>query len=83
MTRAKKVETFYEKYSNIVVYEYRGHKYDVEYATGQNYCVTTPKIQHEDAQRKIDELIEQEEKSKKNPPKPFDMDEFFEMLGWD
>lgn len=85
MTRAKKVETFRDKYSNTVVYEYRGHTYDVEYATCQSYCVTNPKRQHEDAQRKIDELIEQEKNMKENADKmkPIDMDEIFSLLGWD
>jgi len=85
MTRAKKIETFYDKYSNTVVYEYRGHRYDVEYATCQSYCVTSPKRQHEDAQRKIDELIEQEEYMKEHADemKSIDMDEIFNLLGWD
>lgn len=78
MTRAKKIETFYDKYSNTVTYEYRGHTYDVEYATCQSYCVTNPRIQHEDAQRKIDKMIEREE----NIPdtEPFDLDEIFSLL---
>ena len=85
MTRAKKIETFYGKYSNTVVYEYRGHTYDVEYAACTSYCATSPKIQHEDAQHKIDKMIEQDEYMKKHPEefKSFDMDEIFNLLGWD
>ena len=63
--KAKKLFTTYGKYSNVVTYEYRGIKYEVEYANDWTYCVTPAKVQHEDAQAEIDKMIEQANKPKK------------------
>ena len=63
--KAKKVFTMYGKHSNIVTYEYKGMQYDVEYATDYTYCVTPAHIQHRNAQAKIDKMIEQAGKPKK------------------
>ena len=52
--KAKKVFTIYGTYSNVVTYEYRGKYYDVEYPTCNSYCCTSPKVQHDDAQKSID-----------------------------
>lgn len=60
-SKATKLETIYGKYSNIVKYEYRGYKYEVEYSNSMDYCVTSAHIQHKDAQEKIDKLIESSE----------------------
>lgn len=81
--KAKKLFTTYGKYSNVVTYEYRGRQYDVEYARDWTFLTTAPKIQHEDAQRKIDKQIEMEEKQKNQKPNPPDLDAIWEMLGWD
>lgn len=59
--KAVKKDTYYGKYSNTVVYEYRGRTYEVEYATCFTYCVTPAHIQHKDAQAKIDAIIEKEQ----------------------
>lgn len=48
----------YGKYTTNVEYEYRGHTYFVEFANDWSYCITKPHIQHEDAQRYIDKMIE-------------------------
>lgn len=56
--KAKKLSTIYGKHSNIVTYEYRGMQYDVEYANDWTYCITSPKVQHEDAQARIDETLD-------------------------
>ena len=61
MAKAKKIETYYGKYSNIVIYEYRGCRYEVEYANDFSYCCSPAWIQHKDAQEKIDKAID-------NPP---------------
>ena len=81
--KAKKLFTTYEKYSNIVTYEYRGRQYDVEYARDWTFCVTPAKIQHEDAQRRIDKEIEQESKQRDEKPNPPDWDTIWKMLDWD
>jgi len=81
MNKAKKIFTMYDKYSNTVTYEYRGHQYDVEYPTCNSYCCTSPKIQHENAQYKIDKMIENEGKNEET--KSFDLDEIWSLLGWD
>ena len=49
-----------DKYSDHVEYEYRGRKYEVEYAKGFTYCCTSPALQHKIAQEKIDAEIERE-----------------------
>jgi len=80
--KAKKLFTMYGKHSNTVTYEYRGKQYDVEYANDYTYCVTPAKVQHKDAQERIDRIIEQESK-----PEPqveeFNIDNVYEILGWD
>lgn len=53
------------KYSDIVEYEYKGAKYEVEYAKGMTYCCTPPHIQHKDAQEKIDKAVEADKLPKK------------------
>lgn len=81
MAQAKKVFTMYGKYSNIVTYEYRGMKYDVEYAKDFSYCCTSPSIQHQNAQERIDRELDATKVKSKG--KPFDFDEIWNMMGWD
>ena len=78
MTAEKTGFVMHEKYANFVEYIYRGHKYMVEYATGMTYCCTAPKLQHEIAQDRINRMIDE-----KPTGKPIDLDEIFDMLGWD
>ena len=63
--KAKAIEKYHSKYSTYIIYEYKGHKYEVEYANDMSYCVTPAHIQHQDAQEKIDKKIEQEKAQKK------------------
>lgn len=79
MAKANKVFTVYGKYSNTVTYEYRGEKYDVEYAKDYSYACTSPKIQHKDAQEKIDRMLD----TPKAEGKPIDLDEIWKMMDWD
>ncbi len=79
--KAKKLFTMYGKHSNTVTYEYRGKQYDVEYANDYTYCVTPAKVQHKDAQERIDRIIEQE--SNEQGKEAFNADEVFAILGWD
>lgn len=78
--KAKKLETFYGKYSNTVVYEYRGRTYEVEYANGWNYCCTPASVQHRDAQEKIDNALDN--RKDEGAANPFDIDEVWNILGW-
>lgn len=78
--KAEKVFTLYGKHSNVVTYKYRGKTYDVEYATDWTYCTTSAKVQHEDAQRRIDKLIDQETQQNGHE---FNANEIFDILGWD
>ena len=57
-------KTYNRQYSTFVEYEYRGHKYEVEYANDWTYCVTPAKVQHEEAQAAIDKMIDEEDKPK-------------------
>lgn len=79
--KAKKLFTTYGQYSNVVTYEYRGKQYDVEYARDWTFCTTPAKLQHQYAQEKIDAEIEREAKNKGDDP--VDLDEIWELLGWD
>lgn len=72
----------YGKHSTVIEYEYRGKRYDVEYANNWTYCVTPARIQHEDAQAKIDREIEAEA-NRKQDSKECDLDEIWGILGWD
>ena len=80
--KAKKLFTMYGKHSNTVTYEYRGKQYDVEYANDYTYCVTPAKVQHKDAQARIDRIIEQESKLEPQAEE-FNIDDVYEILGWD
>lgn len=73
----------YSKYSNEVEYEYRGYKYFVEFPTGMTYGCTSPKLQHEIEQEKIDRMIEEEKKPRQpNETETCDyaLDMFFKMI---
>ena len=79
--KAKKTGfVMYSKYSNDVEYEYRGYKYFVEFPIGMTYGYTSPKLQHEIEQEKIDRIINE----KNNPHESIDFDaemkKIFEML---
>ena len=75
----------YETYSTFIEYEYRGYKYDVEYSNGaMTYNVGDPKTQHEDAQEKIDKIIEDRTKKKEyryEDTAQAGLDLFFEIIG--
>ena len=64
MKDVKMIEKYYDKHTTHIVYEYKNHKYEVEYANDVTYCITPAYIQHKDAQSKIDKMIEQENKKK-------------------
>lgn len=51
-------------YSTFVEYEYRGQKYEVEYSNCIDYLVTSPSVQHRNAQTAIDLELE-------TPKKPY------------
>lgn len=80
MEKARKIETYRDKYFTAIVYEYRGHQYEVTYANGHQVCCSPAWIQHRDAQADIDKMIDN--------PNPIsndtkiDLDEIWEMMGW-
>ena len=61
-------------------YEYRGHTYEVyeNRAKGNEPLAW----QHKIAQGNIDRIIELEEKTNNTNAKPFDLDEIWDMMGW-
>lgn len=81
MTQAKKIETFRDKYFTTIIYEYRGSRYEVEYANGHQICCSPAWVQHRDAQAKIDEMLDNP-KPIENNTEVIDLDEIWEMLGW-
>ena len=73
----------YGKYSNIVEYEYRGRKYEVEYPNDMSYYITKPSTQHRIEQEKIDDAIEREKNKKPSEPgesAEVGLDYFFKSL---
>lgn len=82
--KAKKIETFRDKYFSTVVYEYRGHKYEVTYANGHNICCTPAYIQHRDAQAGIDKIVDNPQSIDEQHQISMDeqLDEIWEMMGW-
>lgn len=84
MAKAKKIETYRDKYFTTIVYEYRGCKYEVTYANGWNVCCSPAWIQHRDAQEKIDNELDNPKPVEKVEHKSVEeqMDEIWEMMGW-
>lgn len=88
--KAKKVETYRDKYFTTIVYEYRGCTYEVTYANGWNVCCSPAWIQHRDEQEKIDNELDNPKPEtgisaiSGEPIKPIQeqMDEIWKMLGW-
>lgn len=80
--KANKIETYRDKYFTTCVFEYRGYKYEVEYANGWNVCCTPAWVQHKDKQEEIDEMIDNPKPIAEKESKPFDLDEIWEILGW-
>lgn len=72
-----------DKYSDHVEYEYRGRKYEVEYAKGFTYCCTNPAVQHKIAQEKIDEEIEREARQAEKEVRYEDTAEYGFDLFWE
>lgn len=80
--KAKKLFTTYGRYSNTVTYEYRGKTYDVEYSNDWTYCTSPARVQHQDAQARIDAEIE----AASRPQKPYryeDTAEYALNLFWE
>ena len=87
---AKKLHTYYDKYSNTVEYEYRGHIYEVEYSHCESYLVSPAWVQHKNAQEKIDQMLDKPKTRAEiseisgEPLKPFEeeLNEIWKMLDW-
>ena len=82
--KAKKVESFRDKYFTTVVYEYRGCQYEVTYANGWQVCCTPAWVQHRDKQSEIDDMLDNPKSVLEVEHKSFEqqMDEIWEMMGW-
>lgn len=74
-------KTYNGRYSTFVEYEYRGMTYEVEYANDMSYWVTSPKVQHENAQAEIDKALDSPKSE--TPPKYEDTAEYGLDLFWE
>lgn len=85
MSEAKKIETYRDKYFTTIVYEYRGMRYEVTYSNGWQVCSTPAWIQHRDEQAKIDEMLDNPKPVAEKDPQTIEeqLDEIWELLGWD
>lgn len=79
--KAKKVETYRDKWFTTIVYEYRGCSYEVTYPNGSQVCCTPAWIQHRDEQEKIDKMFEKSNIETENK-KQITLDDIWEMMGW-
>lgn len=70
----------FEKGMVFLEYEYRGMRYEVYENRGKGNEPLS--WQHRSAQDRIDRIIATESKSNPND-KPIDLDEIWQMLGWD
>ena len=74
-----------------LIYSYMGYEYMItDYGWYGNGGISESlKYQHEQEQRRIDEIISERNKPKTNKPKTnkqskqFDVDEIYKMMGWD
>ena len=86
MAQARKLETYRDKYFTTIVYEYRGCKYEVTYSNGWQVCCTPAWVQHRDAQAKIDDELDNIKPKileGSEGRRPMDLDEIWELMGWD
>lgn len=76
MTHTAKKTGFvmHDKHMDIVEYEYRCIKYEVRYAKDWSMSLTSPSIQHQDAQERIDKMLDQ-----KTETQAINMDEIWAM----
>ena len=82
--KAKKVCTMGTAYYWESEFEYRGECYTVTYSSGFTTFKQTPAyIQHREAQKRIDEMIDNPKSvSEINPSFEKQLDEIWEILGW-
>ena len=78
----KFVDTIFGQYIVNLEYEYRGHRYTV--CENRHKGNEPLAWQHRSEQDRIDRLIETEKKARQGttPAEPFDVDEIWEMMGW-
>ena len=77
--KATKIRTYHDKNMDHVEYEYRGRKYEVTYAKAWTMSITPAKVQHRDAQARIDAEIEAEKNKGRDAQEGLDL--FFEYFG--
>lgn len=80
MAKAKKVATYRDKYFTTIEYEYRGKRYDVSYPNDWSCLTSIAKVQHEDAQARIDKELDNPNINTKC--KAVDLDEIWALMGW-
>lgn len=74
----EKKAKFLYKYQGVLWYEYRGHEYIVN-----PQLWTSTAVQHRGEQMRIDAEIEREQKTKNHTGRPVDLDDIWELMGWD
>lgn len=77
-SKSRKIATYKDFYFTTIEYEYRGHRYDVTYSNSWTACTTPARIQHQDAQERIDKMIERKENA--NTTEPIDWDDIFRLI---
>ena len=81
--KAKKVCTMGTPYYWESEFEYRGQTYTVTYSSGFSAIKQTPAyIQHREAQKRIDEMLDNPKPIVEVEPFEKQLDQIWEMLGW-
>lgn len=83
MAKAKYLYSMGNNYYHSSFFEYRGEEYEVKYSNGYTtFREKSAKQQHVDNQKRIDQLLDNPKTEKENQEGTFDLDEIWNMLGW-
>ena len=70
----------HDKHMDVVEYEYRGCKYEVQYAKDWTMSITSPRVQHQTAQAKIDEDLDNPKPKTNEEPAQVGFDKLWDYL---
>ena len=70
----------HDKHMDVVESEYRGCKYEVQYAKDWTMSITSPRVQHQTAQAKIDEDLDNPKPKTNEEPAQVGFDKLWDYL---
>ena len=83
--KAKYICSMGNQFYHISIFEYRGEEYEVEYSAGgfSTFKKKSAKQQHIENQKRIDELLDNPVTKESSEESTFNLDEIWELMGWD